>query len=247
MPKVLKVPVDALVSASKVYAQSKVDAANLNHDTVLSPTEAKRLAADLHDNYDASGFKLPSGSVRTKDLVNEFVTLMEAFAHQAADGDGMVDTGDADKFPKPLRDNLVDYIHAQQHTQVSTGNYSARDVTPKARIDEQLRAYPQTRISYKDAFAKAVKELATSENGLRYFFGEGNEDEPLAGRKLTMAVKKALSEATLELVPMDQQIPTDETADQYWIFQLNSDAVGDNGVWAVVDRKTGETGTETFN
>ncbi|MFL5319211.1 MAG: hypothetical protein ACJ790_06105 [Myxococcaceae bacterium] len=257
MPKISKVKIDDLVAASRKYVDAQVKKADVNGNKVLTQTEAKKLATDLQDNFSASQFKLPNGSVTAKDIAREFTVMVEAWA-KASDknGDGYLTATEAKALPQTLRDNYLDFattqskVADQQH--VTAGTLSTHDTTPKARIAEHEKAFGKSSVSYQDAFSKALKALATDEYGVRGFVadnggpdGTGISDQ----KKITAEVKKILKEGSLELVEKDEEIPTGEDNKDYWIFALHSDAgvLGDNGVWAVVDRKTGEASVETFN
>ncbi|MHB8877065.1 MAG: hypothetical protein ACYC8T_25500 [Myxococcaceae bacterium] len=252
MPKITKVKIDDLVAASKKYVDAQLKSADVNHNKLLSPTEAKRLAADLRDNFDSSGFKLPSGSVKAADVAKEFVVMMEAWA-KASDKnhDGYLSTTETRSLPKVLRDNVENYMKAQEKAAVTTGSYTTRDTTPKARIQEHLAAFGSQPISYEKAFAIALKAVATEEeSGLPAFVREfgGPDGAGLSDpKKIDAEVKALLKAGTVELVPTGEEIPTGEENKDAWIFSVSTDGQGDNGLWAIVDRKTGEASVTNFN
>lgn len=251
MPKISKVKIEDLVAASRKYVEGQVKKTDVNSNKYLSQTEAKKLAADLQDNFEQSGFKLGTGSVKTADFVREFTVMVEAWA-KASDknGDGYLSITETSALPKNLRDNVINYIEAQNHTQVSSGTLTTRDTTPKARIQEHLAAFGSSAVGYDQAFAIALKAAATDENGLSYFVSEygGPNGEPIDDPKQIAAeVKTLLANGSMELIPTDEEIPTGEENKDAWIFSVRTDGQGDNGIWAIVDRKTGEAFVSNFN
>lgn len=252
MPKITKVKIDDLVAASQRYVDTQLKAADVNRNKLLTPTEAKRLAADLRDNFDSSQFKLPNGSVKVADVAKEFVVMMQAWA-QAADKnhDGYLSTTETKALPKNLRDNVVNFMHTQEKAVVSTGGYSTRDTTPAARIREHLSAFGTQPIDYQKAFAIAIKAVATEkESGLPAFVSEfgGPDGSGLTDpKKIAAEVKTLLKNGSMELVPTNEEIPTGEKNKNAWIFSVSTDGQGDNGLWAIVDRKTGEATVTNFN
>jgi len=253
MPKLNKVSINELVTASKRYVDDQLKKADVNKNKVLTKTEAKKLAADLRDNFDASQFKMRSGSVKAKDVAKEFVVMMEAWA-KASDknGDGYLSTTEAKALPKTLRDNYVNYLSAQQAKVTDTGSaYVARDTTPKARIAEHEAKFGKHEISYDKALKLALDAVATdTDAGLPAFVSEfgGPDGNGLSDpKKIDAEVKDLLKNGTIELVPADEEIPTGEENKDAWIFSVNTDGQGDNGLWGIVDRKTGEVSVENFN
>lgn len=173
MPKLTKVNIQELVSASKKYVNDQLKKADVDKNKVLTRTEAKKLAADLKDNFDASGFKLPNGSVKAADVAKEFVVMMEAWAKASdTNGDGYLSTTEAKALPKTLRDNYVNWVGAQETT-LTTGKYQSRDLTPKARIAEHEAKFGKQAIGYEKALELALKAVATdTDSGLPSFVSE---------------------------------------------------------------------------
>lgn len=252
MPRVSKVNINDLVEASKRYIDAQLQKADVNKNKVLTKLEAKKLAADLKDNFDASQFKLGNGSVRAGDVAKEFVVMMEAWA-KAADSnhDGALSTAEVKKLPSTLRDNVLNYITAQSTQVVNTGGYISRDVTPPGRAAEHERAFGVQAVDYKRALAIALKAVATDgQSGLAGFAREfgGPEGEGLDdSRAIARAAKAALKAGTVQLIAKDEEIPTGEVSRDAWIFSVSTDLQGDHGLWAVVDRKTGDVSVTNFN
>ncbi|MBI3180985.1 MAG: hypothetical protein HYZ28_02445 [Myxococcales bacterium] len=252
MAKITKVRIDDLVAASRSYVEVQLKKADVSKNGLISPTEAKRLAKDLRDNFADSQFKLPAGSVSAKDVAREFVVMMEAWA-KATDknGDGYLSSAEAKKLPKNLRDNFANYLDAQQRTAVTSGALTTRDTTPAGRVDQHLRAFGRSAISYEDAFARALKAVASDqESGLPAFAREfgGPDGQPLEDeRKIAAEVERLLKDGSMELVPVGEEIPTGEENKDAWIFSVSTDGQGDHGLWAIIDRKTGEASVTNFN
>lgn len=252
MPRLSKVNINDLVQASKKYVDAQIKKADVNKNKLLSKTEAKRLAADLKDNFDASQFKLGTGSVRASDVAREFVVMMEAWAKAAdTNHDGYLSTTEVKKLPSTLRDNVLNYISAQSTQVVSTGSYTSRDVTPPGRAAEHERAFGKHAVDYKQALAIALKAVATDdESGLAGFAREfgGPDGAGLdESRAIASAAKAALKAGSVELIAKDEEIPTGESNRDAWIFSVSTDLQGDHGLWAIVDRKTGDVSVTNFN
>jgi hypothetical protein len=249
MPKITKVRIDDLVSAANKYVDGQIARADLNKDKKLTPTEAKKLAVDLRDNFGDSQFKNRGGSVTAADLKREFLVSIEAWARASdKNNDGFISITETKSLPANLRDNVLNYISAQQSSVSTSGGLTTRDTSVKAEVTAQTSEFGG--IPYADAFAKALDAAATDENGLKMFvaeYGGPNGDGLSDPRQIDAAVKKLLQEGSISLVPRDEEIPTGETAKDNWIFSINTDGVGDNGVWAIIDRKTGDASIETFN
>lgn len=254
MPKLTKVSINELVTASKKYVDDQLKKADVNKNKLLTRTEAKKLAADLQDNFDASQFKLPSGSVKVADVAKEFVVMMEAWARASdKNGDGYLSKTEAKALPKTLRDNYVNYLDAQSAkvTTTSTGKYEVRDTTPKARIAEHEAAFGKHEISYAKALEIGIKAVATDRDaGLPSFVSEfgGPDGNGLSDpKKIDAEVRALLKAGTIELIPKDEDIPTGEENKDAWIFSVSTDGQGDHGLWAIVDRKTGDVSVTNFN
>lgn len=252
MPKLTKVNIQELVTASKKYVKDQLAKADVDKNKVLTRTEAKKLAADLRDNFDASGFKLPNGSVKAADVAKEFVVMMEAWA-KASDknGDGYLSTTEAKALPKTLRDNYVNWVAAQETTLTPGSTYVSRDLTPKARIAEHERAYGKHAVGYEKALAAALKAVATdADSGLPSFvreFGGPDGDGLSDPKKIDAEVRKLLKAGSITLVETSESIPTGEKNKDGWIFSVSTDGQGDHGLWAIVDRKTGDVSVTNFN
>jgi hypothetical protein len=253
MPKLTKVNINELVTASKKYVDDQLKKADLNKNSVLTKTEAKRLAKDLQDNFDASQFKLPSGSVKAADVAKEFVVMMEAWARATdKNGDGYLSTTEAKALPKTLRDNLTNYLSAQESQLTSnTGKYVSRDTTPASRIADHERAFGRHAVSYDKALGLALKAVATDPDaGLPSFVREfgGPDGTGLSDpKKIDAEVRALLKAGTIQLVPKNESIPTGEDNRTNWIFSVSTGGQGDHGLWAIVDRKTGDVSVTNFN
>jgi hypothetical protein len=115
MPTV-KIGVSDLVSASKKYIEERVKTANLDGNAYLTIAEAKKLPADLRDNYDAFR-KAGHKSVSVKQLTASFTEFVATSAKKAdKNKDGFLTATDAKGLPKELRDNFLNYVHATQPT-----------------------------------------------------------------------------------------------------------------------------------
>jgi len=251
MPKLTKVNIQELVSASKKYVNDQLKKADVDKNQVLTRTEAKKLAADLKDNFDASGFKLPNGSVKAADVAKEFVVMMEAWA-KASDknGDGYLSTTEAKALPKTLRDNYVNWVGAQETT-LTTGKYQSRDLTPKARIAEHETKFGKQAVGYEKALELALKAVATdTDSGLPAFVSEfgGPDGNGLTDKKKIDAEVRALLKAgSIELIKTTDDIPSGEKPKDAWIFSISTDGQGDHGLWAIIDRKSGDVSVTNFN
>jgi hypothetical protein len=254
MPRLNKVSIDQLVTAAKRYVDDQLKKADVNGNQVLTRTEARKLAADLQDNFEASQFKRPNGSVKAADLAREFVVMMEAWARASdKDGDGYLSKSEAKALPKTLRDNYVNYLDAQstKGTTTTAGKYVVRDTTPKARIAEHEAAFGKHQIGYARALALAIKAVATDRNaGLPAFvsrFGGPDGNGLTDPKKIDAEVRALLKAGTIELVPKDEQIPTGESSEENWIFSVSTAGQGDHGLWGIVNRRTGEVSVTNFN
>lgn len=252
MPRLSKVNISELVEASKRYVDQQIKKADVNQNQVLTKTEARKLAKDLQDNFDASQFKLPAGSVKAKDVAKEFVVMMEAWA-KAADGnrDGYLSTTEVKQLPRTLRDNVLGYLEAQSAKVATSSGYSSRDVTPTGRVAAHEAAFGKHAVGYDKALGLALKAVATdAEAGLAAFaaeFGGPDGDGLSDARAIAAAAKAALKAGTIELIAKDEEIPTGESNRDAWIFSVRTDLQGDHGLWAIVDRKTGDVSVTSFN
>lgn len=254
MPKVSKVSIQELVTASKKYVADQVKKADVNKNGLLSPTEAKGLAADLKDNFDASQFKLSWGSVRADDVAREFVVMMEAWARASdTNGDGYLSREEAKKLPRALRDNYVNYVSAQERKVEPgrDGEYQTRDVTPRAAVTAQERAYGPHAVSYADALERAIDAVATDQDvGLASFVAEfgGPDGYGLSDPEAIKAeVRELLAAGTIELVTSTEDLPFEVELERNWVFSVQTDGQGDHGLWAIVDRDTASVEVTNFN
>lgn len=127
MPKAIRVGVGDLVGASKKYVEAEVKKANGNGNAYLTLEEAKKLPADLRDNFDAFR-KAGNARVSVKQFTESF-TQYVAKSAAAADKnkDGVLTKTDAKALPKDLRDNFLNYVTATQApTPIVTGNETDR-------------------------------------------------------------------------------------------------------------------------
>ncbi|MBL8954822.1 MAG: hypothetical protein JNK82_28855 [Myxococcaceae bacterium] len=249
--KVTSANIADLLASSARYIEGQVKKANTNGNTVITKTEAKKLAADLQDNFAASLFKTSTGSVSTKDLQKEFLVMMAAWSNAAdKNKDGRITATEANAMPKVLRDNVINYIESLNRDVQSVGEYTTRNTTPPSRVQEHLAAFGKTKITYEKAFEIGLKAVATEESGIRGFveqFG-GPDGDPLTNPAAIKAeVKRLLKEGSMELIPKDEEIPNGSSNADNWIFSVSTDGQGDHGVWAIVDRKTGDVFVDNFN
>ncbi len=112
MPTRVRVGVGELLSATKRYVQAQVKKANANGNTYLTAEEAKKLPADLRDNYEA--FRR-AGHLRVS--VKQFTESFTAYVAKSAasadkNKDGVLTATDARSLPKDLRDNFLNYVAA---------------------------------------------------------------------------------------------------------------------------------------
>ncbi len=251
MPKLSQVKIADLVASSRKYAEGQVAKANTNGNAYLTATEAKRLSADLQDNFAASGFKTRWGSVKTADLTREFTVMMEAFARSAdTNRDGLLSVTEARGLPTHLRDNFAHFLAAQQDAVVDAGGYATKNETSPARVQEHLAAYGESAVSYEDAFAAALRAAATDEYGLTLFVREfGGEDGMGVSddAQVDREVRALLENGSMELVPVNEDLPTGESTEDAWIFSIHTDGQGDHGMWAIVDRQSGDAYVTSFN
>ena len=252
MPKLNKVNIQELVSASKKYVNDQLKKADVDKNKVLTRTEAKKLAADLKDNFDASGFKLPNGSVKAADVAKEFVVMMEAWAKASdTNGDGYLSTTEAKALPKSLRDNYVNYLESQSNKLTPAGKYQSKDTTPAGLASAHERAFGKQAVSYDKALAIALKAVATEpDSGLPAFVSEfgGPDGNGLSDpKKIDAEVRALLKAGSISLVPIAEEIPSGEKNKDAWIFSVSTEGQGDHGLWAIVDRKTGDVSVTNFN
>ena len=78
-------------------------------------------------------------------------------------------------------------------------------------------------------------------------FGGPDGDGLTNASAIKAAVKELLKNGTMELVPVDESIPTGEENKDAWIFSVWTDGQGNNGIWAIIDRKTGDASVTNFN
>lgn len=251
MPTITRVSINDLVASTQKYADDRIGKADANKNGYVTRTEAKGLAADLQDNFAGSQFAQSWGSVKTADLKREYVVMMNAFARSSdTNRDGYLSVTEAKTLPMSLQDNFASYLASQQKTATDTGGYTTRNTTPSSRPASQLRAFGESAISYEEAVAAAVKAAATDEYGLRMFVQEygGPDGAGLSDpAEIDAEVRSLLENGSVELVPVDADLPNGESVADAWIFSVHTDGQGDNGIWASVDRKTGETSVSSFN
>lgn len=251
MPKVTSVNISELVAASGRYIDSELKKANPTRSPYLTAAKAKKLSPDLQDNFAQSQFKTASGSVKPADLKREFMVMMSAWANDAdKNGDGRISLSESMSMPKNLQDNVAHYIASLNRNVQTVGEYTTRNTTPAGRVAEHLAAFGTHAVSYEAAFKKAITAVATDEYGLTMFvkdFG-GPDGNGLTDPKAIKAeVKRLLKEGSMELIPKGETIPNGSSNKDAWIFSVSTDGQGDHGVWAIVDRKTGEVSVDNFN
>jgi hypothetical protein len=114
MPNRVRVGVGELIGASKKYLEAEVKKANLNGNAYLTLEEAKKLPADLRDNYE-SFRKAGNARVSVKQFTESFTSYVAKSANAAdKNKDGVLTKTDAKALPKDLRDNFLNYVTATQ-------------------------------------------------------------------------------------------------------------------------------------
>lgn len=114
MPTRVRVGVGELIGASKSYLEAQVKKANLNGNAYLTLEEAKKLPADLRDNYEAFR-KAGNARVSVKQFTQSFTAYVAKSANAAdKNKDGVLTKTDARSLPKDLRDNFLNYVTATQ-------------------------------------------------------------------------------------------------------------------------------------
>jgi hypothetical protein len=252
MPKLTQVKISDLVASGKTYVAKAVKAAKKSRGAYLTKTDAKRLPKDLRDNFAKSNFAKSTGSVKTTDFAREFGVMLEAFANDAdKNGDGSLSTTEAKAMPEVLQDNYANYLAAASKQTSTAGGYQVQNLTPPQRVKEHTEAFGKSKVTYEQALAKAVQAVAEDyDTGLPAFVREygGPDGEGLNDAdEIEAEVRQLLKNGTIELVSVDEEIPTGEENKDHWIFSVWTDGQGDNGIWGIVDRKTGETYVTNFN
>ena len=114
MPTRVRVGVGELIGASKKYLEAEVKKANLNGNGYLTLEEAKKLPADLRDNYE-SFRKAGNSRVTVKQFTESFTAYVTKSASKAdKNKDGVLTATDAKSLPRDLRDNFLNYVAATQ-------------------------------------------------------------------------------------------------------------------------------------
>lgn len=114
MPNRVRVGVGELIGASKKYVEAEVKKANANGNAYLTVDEAKKLPADLRDNFDAFR-KAGNARVSVKQFTERFTQYVAKSANAAdKNKDGVLTKTDAKSLPKDLRDNFLNYVAATQ-------------------------------------------------------------------------------------------------------------------------------------
>lgn len=114
MPNPVRVGVRELIGASKKYLEAEVKKANINGNAYLTVDEAKKLPADLRDNYE-SFRKAGNARVSVKQFTESFTAYVAKSANAAdKNKDGVLTKTDAKALPKDLRDNFLNYVTATQ-------------------------------------------------------------------------------------------------------------------------------------
>lgn len=255
MTRITRFSIDDLVASGSRYVADRARRADANQDGSLSATEAAQLAHDLQDDFAGSDFKTSRGSVAVSNFVREFEVNLRAWATEVDhNADGFITRTDAKRLPQHLRDNVANYIAAQearpQPSPIEVDGVTTKNLTTAGRVAEHLEAYGESLISYEDAFARALKVAATDPDGLVYLAREygGPNGAPLGESEAKAEVKKWLAHGSMALVEVNADLPTGEDTRDAWIFQIDVNGnAGDHGVWAVIDRTTGESYVTTFN
>lgn len=253
MPQVSKVSIFEFISASKRYAGERFKKADLNGDGTLSSAEAKKLPKDLQDNV--AVFRAAAGSkpLRVKGLASKFADSVEVWSkHAEKNGDGALSAAEAKALPTELQDNFQNFRSALSRTQKKVSGLTTRDATPKGLVAKHLKKFGSSPISYDKAFALALKEAFASQEGPRGFVEEAGSPDgsPWSSKaKVDAVMKKLLADGSLELIGTNESIPTGEEVQDNWIFRIDvgDEYTGDNGLWAIVDRQTGDSSVTSFN
>lgn len=110
MPTRIRVGIGDLVAATKQYVEAEVKKANVNGNAYLTLEEAKKLPADLQDNFEAFR-KAGHSRVSVRQFTETFVDYVSKRAAAAdKNHDGTLTRTDASKLPKDLRDNFLTYL-----------------------------------------------------------------------------------------------------------------------------------------
>ncbi len=76
----------------------------------------------------------------------------------------------------------------------------------------------------------------------------GANGTPQSQSDAEATVKRWLAQGSLSLVTIDEEIPTGEKPQESWIFHVDvKSAIGDNMMWAIVDRASGAAHVSSFN
>jgi hypothetical protein len=123
-----------------------------------------------------------------------------------------------------------------------------KDTTPKGLVTAHLDAYGSHKVTYQQAFDKAIAALLVQEDGetpraiLKEF-----ADPPMSTKQLDAAIKRIVNAGGLELLPLGEAEESGGEPQADWIFRASVDAGSDHGFWVSVNRDTGEAVVNGFN
>ena len=185
--------------------------------------------------------------VSKKELIDGFVkTITEGAKKADTNKDGCLTLSDGKKLPEQVRDNFKNYVAATRDVFGQGSGVQVKDTTSPATLLAHSAAYGDARVSYKDAFKKAIDAVMKSEDGetpraiLKEF-----ADPPLSKTQLDAEMKKIFK--GLELLPVGETSESGGEAGKDWIFSVDADAGSDHGFWVSVSRETGEATVNGFN
>ncbi|MBL8911852.1 MAG: hypothetical protein JNM17_14255 [Archangium sp.] len=243
MPTTPKVKVSDFTRASRSYVETELKKANLDGNASISLAEAARLPKDLQDNF----VKHARVSVSKKTFISDFMKSVTDGAKKA-DGnkDGYLTLSDGKKLPEAVRDNFKAYVAATKDVFNQGTGVNVKDTTKASTIAAHQSEYGDARVSYKDAFKKAIDAVLKSEDGEtpRAILKEFAEP-PMTRSQLDAEMKKIFK--GLELLPVGEASESGGEPGKDWIFSVDADAGSDHGFWVSVSRETGEATVSGFN
>lgn len=238
-----KVKVSDFTRASRSYVETELKKANLDGNSSISLAEAARLPKDLQDNF----VKHAKVTVSTKTFISEFMKSVTDGAKKA-DGnkDGYLTLSDGKKLPETVRDNFKAYVTATKDVFNQGTGVNVKDTTKASTLAAHQREYGDARVTYKDAFKKAIDAVLKSEEGEtpRAILKEFAEP-PMTKAQLDAEMKKIFK--GLELLPVGEASESGGEPGKDWIFAVDADAGSDHGFWVSVSRTTGEAFVNGFN
>ena len=120
-----------------------------------------------------------------------------------------------------MRDNFKNYVAATRDVFGQGSGVQVKDTTLPATLLAHSAAYGDARVSYKDAFKKAIDAVMKSEDGetpraiLKEF-----ADPPLSKTQFDAEMKKIFK--GLELLPVGETSESGGEAGKDWIFSVDA-------------------------